>query len=233
LAEELLFRIRLDSHQKLTIHVNLVFLPLVGDDVSRFLLLEYFTFAVTNFFGLFPAKVIVVEVVRNIDPGNVNLCLGGDDVDLVDSPQRAPVDAEGSSDQEKARRQLLQEDDALSLVNAGEEDQDGAGSDGRTQLAVVLAEGLLVGGLSFGSALRGQSARRLLKLNDALLAILLPANLFRQRRRLGYGNFLLRLFVLNEGGFLVVHLRPRKPHNSSIDQRVSRRMRHSSNILLS
>ena len=51
------------------------------------------------------------------------LGLGGDDVDLVDSPQWASVDAEGAGDEKQTGSQLLQEHDALSLVDAGDEDQ--------------------------------------------------------------------------------------------------------------
>ena len=64
-----------------------------------------------------------------------NLRLGGDDVDLVDPSERASVDAERTGDEQKTGSQLLQEHHALSLVDAGHEDQDGAGSDRRAQLA--------------------------------------------------------------------------------------------------
>jgi len=91
-------------------------------------------------------------------------------------------------------------------VDAGDEDQHGARGDGRTQFAVVLAEWLLVGSLSLLAHLRGQRARGLLKLNDALVTILLTADLFGHRRGLLHGGGLLGLLVLNEGGLLVVHL---------------------------
>ena len=48
----------------------------------------------------------------------------------------------------------------------------------------MLAERLLVGGLSLLTRLRGQRARRLLELNDALVTVLLTANLFGHRRGL-------------------------------------------------
>ena len=51
-------------------------------------------------------------------------------------------------------------------------------------LSLVLAEWLLVGSLSLLARLRGQRARGLLELNDALVTVLLTANLFGHRRRL-------------------------------------------------
>ena len=68
------------------------------------------------------------------------LGLGGDDVDLVDSSQWASVDAERSGDEKQTGSQLLQEHDALSLVDAGDEDQHGARGDGRTQFAAFKKE---------------------------------------------------------------------------------------------
>ena len=68
------------------------------------------------------------------------LGFGGNDVDLVDSPKRASVDAEWSSDEQKSGGQLLQEDDALSLVDSSQNDQNRAGSDGRTQFTAGRME---------------------------------------------------------------------------------------------
>jgi len=226
LAEKLLLRILLDGAEELTVHLNLVRLALVGDDVSGFLLLEDFAFAVTNFLRFRPAEVIVIQSVRDRDFGNVDLGLGGDDVDLVDPPQRASVDAERSGDEQKTGRQLLQEDDALPLVDAGKEDQHRPGSDGGAQFAIVLAKRLLVRGLPLLAALGGQRSRHLLQLDYALVAVLLPADLLRHRSRLRGGDFLLGRLVLNECGLLVVHLGPGEPHDSSVDLHVSRSVSH-------
>jgi len=111
-------------------------------------------------------------------------------------------------------------------VDAGDEDQHGAGSDGRTQFPGVLTEGLLVGGLSLLAALRGQRTRRLLELNDARIAVLLSADLLRQCRRLGRGDFLLGRLVLDEGGLLVVHLGSRESHDPSVDLDVAGSVSH-------
>ena len=48
----------------------------------------------------------------------------------------------------------------------------------------MLAERLLVGGLPLLAALRGQSARHFLQLDDALVAVLLTADLLGHSRRL-------------------------------------------------
>jgi len=123
LAKELLLGVLFDGADQLTIDLDLVLLALFGDNVGGLLLFEDFTFAVTDFLGLGSAEVIVVQSVRNRNPGNVDLGLGGDDVDLVDSSQWASVDAERSGDEKQTGSQLLQEHDALSLVDAGDEDQ--------------------------------------------------------------------------------------------------------------
>jgi len=226
LTEKLLLRVLLNGANQLPVDLDLVFLALFGDDVGGLLLLEDFAFAMTDLLGLGATEVFVIDRLRNVDAGNVDLRLGGDDVDLVDPSERASVDAEGTGDEQKTGSQLLQEHHALSLVDAGDEDQDGAGSDRRAQLTVVLAEGLLVGGLSLLAGLRGQSARSLVELNDALVAVLLTADLLLHRRRLLDGRRLFALLVLHEGSFLVVHLGARESHDSSVDFRVARCVNH-------
>jgi len=226
LAEELLLGIRLQGADQLTIHFDLVFLALFGDNVGGLFLLEDFAFSVTNFLSLGAAEVVVVQSVGNLHSGDVDLGLGGDDVDLVDSPERASVDAEGAGDEQKSRGQLLQENHALSLVDAGQQNQDRAGSDRRAQFTVVLAERLLVGGLPLLAALRGQSARHFLQLNHAFVAVFLTADLFGDGGRLLDSWGLLRLLVLDEGGLLVVHLGSGKPHDPSVDLRVTGSVSH-------
>jgi len=206
LAKELLFGVLLDSANKLTVNLDLVLLALFGDDVGGLLLLEDFSFAVTDFLGFGATEIIVVQSFGNRNARNVDLSLGGDDVDLVDPSERASVDAEWTGDEEQTGSQLLQEHHALSFVDAGHQDQHGARSDGGPQFTVVLAERLLVGGLPLLAALRGQSAGSLVELNDALVAVLLSADLLRHSRRLLDNWSLLCLLVLDEGGLLVVHL---------------------------
>jgi len=226
LTKELLLRILLEGAEQLTVDLDLVLLALFRDDVRRLLLLEDFAFAVTNFLRFGPAKVIVVQSLRDSHAGNIDLSLGGDDVDLVDSSQGTSVDAEGSGDEEQTGSQLLQKHDALAFVDAGDENQDGPRSDGRTQFSLVLTERLLIRGLSLLAALRGQRTRRLLELNDARIAVLLSADLLRHRRRLLEDGGFVGLLVFDEGGLLVVHLGSREPHDSSVDLRVAGSVSH-------
>jgi len=206
LAEKLLFGVLLDGADQLPVDLNLVLLALFRDDVGGLFLLENFSFAVTDLLGLGAAEVFVIHRLRNIDTGNVDLGLGSNDVDLVDPSERASVDAERTGDEQKTGSQLLQEHHALSFVDAGHQDQHGARSDGGPQFTIVLAERFLVGGLPLLAALRGQSAGSLVELNDALVAVLLSADLLRHSRRLLDNWSLLCLLVLDEGGLLVVHL---------------------------
>jgi len=231
LAKKLLLRVLFEGADELTVYLNLIHLALFGDDVSGLLLLEDFSFAVTDLFGLGTAEVIVVQSVRNGNAGNVDLSLGGDDVDLVDSSKRASVNAERSGDEEKAGSQLLQEHDALSLVDAGEKDQHRSGSDGGTQLAVVLTERLFVGGLSLFAALGGQRARRLLKLNEARVAVLLSADVLRHRSRLLDHRGFLGLLVLDESGLLVIHRGSREPHDPSVNLSVAGSVNHDYSLV--
>merc|ERR1711990_791410 len=89
-----------------------------------------------------------------------------------------------------------------------------------------LTKRLLVGGLSHRSALRGQSARSLLKLNDALFAVLLAADLFRQSRSFLNDGSLFDFLVFDKSRLLVVHLGPREPHDPSIHLLVTGRVNH-------
>ena len=70
----------------------------------------------------------------NLDTGNVNLGLGGNDVGLIDTLDRDTVDLVGSSDEQQAALQLLQENDTATSETASKQDQNGTGSDRRAQL---------------------------------------------------------------------------------------------------
>jgi len=226
LAEELLLGVLLEGADQLTVHFDLVLLALFGDDVGGLLLLEDFAFAMTDLLGLGATEVVVVQSLGDRDARNVDLGLGGNDVDLVDPSKRASVDAERTGDEQKTGSQLLQEHHALSFVDAGHEDQDSAGSDRRTQLTGVLAERLFVRGLSLLTGLRGQSAGSLVELNDALVAILLAADLLLHRRCLLGDRRLLSPLVLDKSGLLVIHLGSGKPHDPTIDLNVAGSVSH-------
>jgi len=226
LAKQLLFRILLDGGQKLFVHVNLVGLPLLGDCVGLFLLLKDLALAVTDLLGLLAAEVFIINVVRNGDPRDINLGLGSNAVDLIDPSHGTPIDTERSGDKQKSRGQLLQENHTLALVDSGDHDEDGARSDGGAELVVVLTEGLLVVGKTLGAALGRQRPRGLGQLDDTLFAVLFASNFFGHGRCLLDNNFLLCLFVFDEGSLLVVHLGTGKPHDSSTDLCVSRSVSH-------
>jgi len=226
LAQKLFLRVGLDGSQDLLVHFNLVSFSLIRDDVGLFLLLEDLALAVTDLLGLLATEVLVIHVVWHLHVADVDLGLCGNAIDLVDASHRASVDAEWPSHEQQARRQLLQEHNALSLVYAGNHDQDSARGDGGAQFVLVLAEGLLVVGETLGAALRGQRAGRLGQLHKASIAILFTADLFRYGGRRLDCNFLLGLFILDKGGLLVVHLGPRKPHDPSVDPHVPRRVSH-------
>jgi hypothetical protein len=82
----------------------------------------------------------------DVDVSDVDLSGGGDDVGLVDSLERDTVDLVRAGDQEKTRLQLLEENDALTLVSTGEEDEHGTRGNrlsqlGGADLQLVAADG--------------------------------------------------------------------------------------------
>lgn len=62
-------------------------------------------------------EVVVVQVGRQIDFGNIQLSGRGDHVTLVHASQRAAVESVRSSDQQQATSQLLQEYHTLQKQN--------------------------------------------------------------------------------------------------------------------
>lgn len=143
------------------IDLLLVGLALVGDDggLGGISLEEFFlTLAVG---GGGAGKVGIVEG-GNVNAGNVNLGGGGDHVGLVDPTEGNAVDLVRASDEEEARLESLEADDALAAEATSEKDEDGAGGDGGADLGcllVILAggEGTLhiVGGVEAGGLAGG------------------------------------------------------------------------------
>ena len=84
-------------------------------------------------------EVRVVEL-GGVHAGRVNLLGGGDDIALVHPLDRHAVDAVRAAHQEEPGLELPEEDDALALEVAGEEDEDGAGGDGGAKLGGVLRD---------------------------------------------------------------------------------------------
>ena len=94
----------------------------------------------------------------HLEVAELDFCRGRDDIGLVDPAEGDAVDLEGAGDQEQARVELLEEDDALSAETACEEDEDGAGGDGRAQGGGL---GRLPALLGHGDVLCGVVPRRL------------------------------------------------------------------------
>jgi hypothetical protein len=63
--------------------------------------------------GLYAVEESIIDVGRHLDLADVELGAGGNDVSLIDASQRATVQLVWARDQQKARVQLLQEDNAL------------------------------------------------------------------------------------------------------------------------
>ena len=80
---------------------------------------------------------------------DVSLGGGGNDVGLVHPSEGHAIDGEGAGDQKEAGGELAQEDNALALEAACQDDEDGAGRDAGPQLGGGhhLSAGLGVGGV--------------------------------------------------------------------------------------
>jgi len=107
--------------------------------------------------GLGASKVGIVQLSINLGGIELNLGGGGNDVGLVDTLEGNTVDLEGAGDEQQARLELLQEDNALATVATGQEDEDGSGDDGAAELgntsvlAVLLGDSNILSGVEAGS----------------------------------------------------------------------------------
>jgi len=107
--------------------------------------------------GLGAGKVGIVQLSVDLGSINVDLGGGGNDVGLVDALEGNAVDLERTRDEQQARLELLQEDDALAAVATGQENEDGTGDDGAAELgstgvlAVLLGNGNILGSVEAGS----------------------------------------------------------------------------------
>ncbi|GMT18807.1 hypothetical protein PFISCL1PPCAC_10104, partial [Pristionchus fissidentatus] len=134
-AEELVLGVLLDGGQHrlvddllvgLALLANLVLLMSRGEDVGLLALLLNL--------GVSSLEVRVGQGVGDLDSADVNLGGGGNDERLSDSSEGNVVQLVGSGDQQEASLlKLLEEDNALSLMSASEDDQDSSGSDGLSQ----------------------------------------------------------------------------------------------------
>lgn len=115
----------------LTLLARLVRLLLGGEDLT--LLLLRALLALTT-------EVLIVDVLRQLHAGDVQLGGGTNNVTLADATQRAAVHFEGSSDQQQARVELFQEDNTFTLVWTGENNENCAGGKGIADCALVSLE---------------------------------------------------------------------------------------------
>lgn len=77
---------------------------------------------------------VVASFETHLERGEVNLGRGGDNVGLVNATKGDTVDLEGTGHEEETRGELTENDNALASESTGEEDDDGSGDDGRTEL---------------------------------------------------------------------------------------------------
>jgi len=151
--------IGLDSSEHVSVHSLLVGLLGLGEGLGSSLLLLV-TLSKHGLVGLrallasvlllleLLAEVVVVVLLNVQGSGESDLGLGGDHVGLVHTAERHTVKLERTGDEEKTGVELLEEDNSLSTVLAGEEDEHSAGGDGSTELGlVVLVDPASVGGI--------------------------------------------------------------------------------------
>jgi hypothetical protein len=91
-------------------------------------------------------KIRRKKIEAHFDAGDFDPSGRGNDICLVDPPQRDAVDLRGPADEKETRGELLEEDDSLPPVLARDEDEDGARDDRRAQTgrAVCLSGDLLL-----------------------------------------------------------------------------------------
>lgn len=122
-------------------------LPLVGQELLLLTFTEELLLLglLTGSLGL--GEVGVVDGLGNGDTGQVNLGGGGDNVGLGNSSQGDTVESERTRDEQETGIELLQEDDSLSSESTGQEDEDGTGGDGGSELGLAdsLSAGLGLG----------------------------------------------------------------------------------------
>jgi len=80
-------------------------------------------------------EVGVVDGLGNGNSSEVDLGRGGDNVSLTDSSERNSVEPERSANEQKSAVQLLQEDNPLAPESSSQQDQDGTGGDGSSELS--------------------------------------------------------------------------------------------------
>lgn len=146
--EEFTLGVCLDRLQESAIDLLLVLLALLVG--HKALLLGSKDVSLTGLLlllGLKAAEVGVVQMLGYLEVTQVHTRRGADDVALGNATQGARVEGEGSSDQQQARGQSLQQHNTFALVTTSQEDQHGTGLQVAASVALVLAEVGLAGTL--------------------------------------------------------------------------------------
>merc|ERR1711915_917345 len=200
----------LDSSKHLFVDSGLISLPLVRGLVLLLLGVKDVA-TLLALLGLNAGTVGVVNVLGDLDAGDINLGLGGDDEALIDSAHGTAVERHGPGHDQEPGGQLLQDNDVLTLVDASENNGDNSWSNGCPQLpgvALEAAGGGPLGSRSSGGVVVGQ----LLNANHPGSAVLGTANLLLNEAGDGLRG-LLGSLLLDElvDGLLVVHAGAAKP----------------------
>merc|ERR1719244_2291701 len=109
--------VALDGGQDLSVNCSLISLSLLRGLVGLLLGLEDISLLL-GLLSLNPGEVLVVDVLGDGHLRDVELGGGGDQVPLVHPPQWAAVKLVGSSDEEEASAQLLQDNNTLAFVDS-------------------------------------------------------------------------------------------------------------------
>merc|ERR1719347_2517910 len=143
----------LDSGENLSVDGDLVLLPLLGGFVFLLLGVKDLTVLLGSLLGLDSGEIFVVDIVGNLHSGDVDLGGCGQQEPLVDPSQRSSIQLERSSHQEQTGLQLLQDHNALALVDSGQDDGHGPSSQRISHSPLMLGEE--VNGGTLGSGIHG------------------------------------------------------------------------------
>merc|ERR1719397_2232990 len=206
----------LDRCQDLSVNCCLVCLPLLRGFVSLLLRLKDVSLLL-GLLSLYPGKVLVVDVLRHRDLGDVKLCGGGHQVPLVHPPERAAIELVRSSDEEQSGAELFQHDDTLALVHSGQDDGNSSSGERSPHFPDVVGEEVL-GGAGGSSVHSWDVVGQLLGADHASSSILGSTNLLLNKDSglLG-GSLLVHLLGELVDCLLVVHAALAEPVNSTFE----------------
>merc|ERR1719472_760791 len=212
--------VSLDRSQDLGVDGSLVSLPLLRGLVCLLLGLEDVTLLL-GLLSLHPGEVLVVDVLRHRDLGDVELCGGGHQVPLVHPPEWAAIELVRSSDEEQSSAELLKHDDSLALVHSGQDDGNSSSGERSSHFPDVVGEEVL-GGAGGSSVHSWDVVGQLLGADHASSSVLGSTNLLLNKDSglLG-GSLLVHLLGKLVDRLLVVHAALAEPVDSTFKSIVS------------